>query len=49
VTRLYGNWYYLSELPPGRNELKVTLNTNKHEALMHEGQAIEATAIIEVQ
>lgn len=48
ITRLYGNWYYLSELPSGRNEIRVTLNTNKHEDLMHDGQMIEATAIVEV-
>jgi hypothetical protein len=48
VTRLYGNWYYLSELPSGRNEITVTLNTNQHEDLMHDGQRIKATAIVEV-
>ncbi|MDY6781171.1 MAG: hypothetical protein SW833_01220 [Cyanobacteriota bacterium] len=48
VTRLYGNWYHLPELPPGRNEIKVTLNANQHETLMHDGEPIEATTIVEV-
>ncbi|MBD2576897.1 hypothetical protein H6G50_04275 [Oscillatoria sp. FACHB-1406] len=48
VTRLYSNWYYLPELPSGRNEIKVSLNTNQHEMLMHDGKEIAATAIINV-
>jgi hypothetical protein len=40
VTRLYGNWYYLKELPVGSNEIAVTLNTNNHEDLMVNGQII---------
>lgn len=48
VTRLYGNWYYLSELPTGANTLKVTLNSNGHEALVHRGQPISDTAVIQV-
>jgi hypothetical protein len=48
ITRLYGNWYYLASLEPGRHELKVTLNANGHELLVHRGQPIEAIAIVEV-
>lgn len=48
VTRLYGNWYYLSELSTGTNTLKVTLNSNGHEALVHRGQPISDTAVIQV-
>lgn len=42
LTRLYGEWFLLSDLPAGA-EVKVTLNANSHEALMHSGQMIEAT------
>lgn len=48
VTRLYGNWYYLSELPSGSNTLKVTLNSNGHESLVHRGQPISDTEVIQV-
>jgi hypothetical protein len=49
VTRIYGNWYYLSELPAGRNEVRVSLNGNGHETFMVENQEIGDTEIIEVK
>lgn len=48
LTRLYGNWYYLNSLPSGKNEIKVSLNTNNHENLISEGKMIEDTIIITV-
>ncbi len=48
VARLYGSWYYLSNLPPGEHTVRVTLNTNSHESLMYNGKPIEATATIQV-
>jgi hypothetical protein len=47
VTRLYGNWYYLKELPPGSHQITVSLNTNQHETLAHNGQPIQATVVVE--
>ncbi|AFZ36521.1 hypothetical protein Sta7437_3002 [Stanieria cyanosphaera PCC 7437] len=49
ITRIYDNWYYLSELKPGMNEIKIQLNTNKHEILMHNKQPIEDVETIEVK
>ncbi len=49
ITRLYSNWYYLSQLEPGRNEVKVSLNANGHEALSYQGAMIEDLEIIEVK
>ncbi|MDA0212984.1 MULTISPECIES: hypothetical protein [Desertifilum] len=46
--RLYSSWYHLEALPPGRHEIKVTLNANGHEDLYHNGQPIAATQILEV-
>ncbi|WP_008309895.1 hypothetical protein [Leptolyngbya sp. PCC 6406] len=46
--RVYGPWLHLPELPPGRNEITVSLNANGHEALIHDGQAIETIVVIEV-
>lgn len=48
LTRLYGNWYYLESLPSGKNELKVSLNTNNHETLVSEGKMIEDAVIITI-
>ena len=48
VTRLYGNWFYLENLEPGRNEITVTLNSNSHENLVHNKQIIADTEIIEI-
>ena len=46
VTRIYGNWYYISELPKGDNKIKVTLNTDNHENLVYQGQIISDRIII---
>lgn len=46
--RVYGPWLHLAELPPGLNEITVSLNANGHEALTHNGQPISATVVIEV-
>ncbi|MGB3615847.1 MAG: hypothetical protein WBA10_18770 [Elainellaceae cyanobacterium] len=48
ITRLYGPWYYLESLPSGSQELRVELNANGHEVLMHDGKAIGDTVIINV-
>jgi hypothetical protein len=48
LARLYGPWAHIPSLPQGKNELKVSLNTNMHEDLTDEGKVIEATAIVEV-
>ncbi|MEB3343233.1 hypothetical protein [Okeania sp.] len=48
ITRIYGNWYYIKNLEPGKNKIAVTLNTNKHEDLVSNGKIIMDTEIIEV-
>ena len=48
LTRLYGNWYYLEALPKGRNTLRVTLNTNQHQALLDQGKQIGAEVTVVV-
>jgi hypothetical protein len=49
VTRIYGSWYYLSSLPPGRNQIKVTLNNNNHQSLSFNNNIVGDTEIIEVK
>lgn len=48
ITRLYGPWYYIPELPPGEHEIRVELNANGHETLMTGGEAIADTVKITV-
>lgn len=48
ITRLYGNWYYLSNLQPGQRTIAVVLSTNTHEDLMHNGQLIQVTRVLQV-
>lgn len=48
ITRLYGSWYYLENLPPGKNRITVSLNSNSHESLVYQGKLIQDTKIIEV-
>lgn len=48
VTRLYSSWYYLQALPAGEHEIRVTLNTNTHQDLTHNGALIQATTMLTV-
>ncbi len=48
ITRLYGSWYYLENLQPGKNKITVSLNANSHETLAHNGTMIQDTKIVEV-
>lgn len=48
ISRIYGSWYYLENLKPGKNEITVSLNANSHEALVHDGKMIADTEIIDV-
>ena len=48
LTRLYSEWYYIPSLPPGEHVLTVGLNANRHEALMHNGEPIEASVKVTV-
>ncbi len=49
ITRIYGKWYYLGDLPQGRNEPKVELTTNSHQGLMYQGSLIGDTEFINVK
>ncbi len=48
ITRLYGSWYYLEKLQPGKNKITVSLNANSHEILTHNGEMIQDTEIVTV-
>ena len=48
ITRLYSSWYYLENLEPGENKIKVTLNANNHADWASNGKVIEDTEIVKV-
>ncbi len=48
VTRLYGSWYYIESLPPGKNSITISLNANNHADFVYNGKQIQDTEIIEV-
>jgi len=47
VARIYGEWYHLTGLTPGRHEVKVTLNANTHAAYAVDGVEISDSVVIE--
>lgn len=44
--RLYGNYYHLSDFPPGEYEITVSLTSNEHSTFAVGGKAIVARAMI---
>ena len=46
VSRVYGSWLHLPQLPSGRNEITVGLNANNHATLTHNGSPIESTVVV---
>jgi len=48
LTRIYSEWYHIPSLPPGEHTLTVGLNANGHEALMYNGEPIEASVPVTV-
>ncbi|MEP1327278.1 hypothetical protein [Pseudophaeobacter sp.] len=47
LARLYGTWMHLSELPKGKVEVKVSLNTNSHSTLTVDGKAVDASVTVD--
>lgn len=48
MQRIYGSWTHLPNLPPGTNEIRVTLNANGYETLTTQNMPIEDTATVKV-
>lgn len=48
MQRIYSTWTHLPELPPGENEIRVTLNANGHETLTTQGEPIEESVTVDV-
>lgn len=46
VVRLYGPWFHLGDLSPGRHTLEVTLNANNHANLVLHRTPVSASAEI---
>jgi len=48
LTRLYSNWYFLKELPPGQHEISVSLSGNDHSELYVRDTPIRDSQVIVV-
>lgn len=46
INRLYGSYYNLGNLKHGKNEIKVSLHSNNHGALMYEGSLIAQQTVV---
>lgn len=49
INRVYSEWYHFGALEPGTHTVTVTLSTNDHMELTHDGQPISDTEVIEVK
>jgi hypothetical protein len=48
LTRLYGEYYYMGTLAPGRHSVRVTLNGNDHADYVRGTKDIAAIAVVVV-
>lgn len=48
INRVYGPDYHIKSLPPGEHQIRVTLNANSHNALLVDGQPVEAATTVTV-
>ena len=49
ISRIYGPWFHLDGLPPGKAEIAVTLNANDHSGLAVAGRPLRAVKTIAVE
>lgn len=49
ITRLYGEWYYLGSLEPGKNEIRVDLNANDHSPYTVGGEPVNDVEVVRVE
>ena len=45
LTRLYSASYFMDQLPKGDLEIRVTLNTNRHEDLSYQGKLVQDVVV----
>ena len=48
IARVYGPWFHLAELSPGKHTIRVTLNSNDHHPLQKDGLGIDDSMNIDV-
>ena len=48
LSRVYGNYHYITDLEPGTREIKVSLNSNDHSELTWQGQLLESVVSVTV-
>lgn len=47
LTRVYGPWFHLADLKPGKHQLRIELSANDHSALANGHQLIDDTVTID--
>lgn len=48
LSRVYGPYHYIPDLPPGLHQIKIDLNDNQHNALTVNGAPLEATIAVTI-
>jgi len=48
LSRLYGSWFHIAELPKGQNRIEVTLTANDHRGLAIGGKPLTAEVLLDV-
>ncbi len=46
--RIYSNWHHITDLAPGENLIRVTLNSNGHEAFIVEDEVVADEVMVTV-
>lgn len=49
ITRLYGEWYLINELPPGENEIVVAMSCNNHDEYAVDGNVVADQVTVTVE
>jgi len=48
IARVYGAWFHLETLPPGKTEIEVTLTSNDHRSLVVGDRPLSRTVTLDV-
>ncbi len=48
IGRIYGPTYYLEGIEPGEREVRISLNSNSHDELTYDGDAVEAISMVTI-
>ena len=49
INRLYGPWYHLGKLSPGRHKIRVDITANNHASYTYQGEPIQDAIVISIE